>query len=152
MLSITLEYLEKRLIVHLMTTVGGAGAQCIGCIQLIGQYINTFITQILKNLSAVKVHVSTVVGLFIINPETVFAQFVTPRLAKNYIIRLMIYYHQKKKIESLYIKATVNNFSSPCIMIPLITKSTKTNSKEYQTAFNLAHQILSAFDVITHNK
>lgn len=86
MLSITLEYLEKRLIVHLMTTVGGAGAQCIGCIQLIGQYINTFITQILKNLSAVKVHVSTVVGLFIINPETVFAQFVTPRLAKNYII------------------------------------------------------------------
>lgn len=59
---------------------------------------------------------------------------------------------QKKKIESLYIKATVNNFSSPCIMIPLITKSTKTNSKEYETAFNLAHQILSALDVITHNK
>lgn len=59
---------------------------------------------------------------------------------------------QKKKIESLYIKVTVNNFSSPCIMLPLITKSTKTNSKEYQTAFNLAHQILSTFDVITHNK
>lgn len=59
---------------------------------------------------------------------------------------------QKKKIESLYIKATVNNFSSPCIMIPLITKPIKTNTKEYQTAFNLAHQILSAFDVITHNK
>lgn len=59
---------------------------------------------------------------------------------------------QKKKIESLYIKVTVNNFSSPCIMIPLITKSTKINSKEYETAFNLAHQILSTFDVITHNK
>lgn len=59
---------------------------------------------------------------------------------------------QKKKIDSLYIKATVNNFSSPCIMIPLITKPVKTNSKEYQTAFNLAHQILSALDVITHNK
>ena len=59
---------------------------------------------------------------------------------------------QKKKIESLYVKATVNNFSSPCIMIPLITKPTKTNSKEYETAFNLAHQILSALDVITHNK
>lgn len=59
---------------------------------------------------------------------------------------------QKKKVESLYIKATVNNFGSPCIMIPLITKPTKTNSKEYQTAFNLAHQILSAFDVIAHNK
>lgn len=59
---------------------------------------------------------------------------------------------QKKKVESLCIKATVNNFSSPCIMIPLITKSTKTNSKEYETAFNLSHQILSALDVITHNK
>lgn len=59
---------------------------------------------------------------------------------------------QKKKIESLYIKATVNNFSSPCVMLPLITKSTKTDSKEYQNAFNLAHQILSTFDVITHNK
>ena len=59
---------------------------------------------------------------------------------------------QKKKVESLYIKVTVNNFGSPCIMIPLITKPTKTNSKEYQTAFNLAHKILSAFDVITHNK
>lgn len=59
---------------------------------------------------------------------------------------------QKKKIESLYIKATVNNFSTPCIMLPLITKPTKTDSKEYQTSFTLAHQILSAFDVITHNK
>ena len=59
---------------------------------------------------------------------------------------------QKKKIESLYIKVTVNNFSSPCIMIPIITKSTKIKSKEYETAFNLAHQILSTFDVITHNK
>ncbi len=59
---------------------------------------------------------------------------------------------QKKKIESLYIKATVNNFSAPCIMIPLITKSTKTSSKEYTVAFQLAHQILAALDVITHNK
>ena len=58
----------------------------------------------------------------------------------------------KRKKSTLYIKATVNNFSSPCIMIPLITKPVKTNSKEYQTAFNLAHQILSALDVITHNK
>lgn len=59
---------------------------------------------------------------------------------------------QKKKIESLYIKATVNNFSTPCIMIPLITKSTKTSSKEYTVAFQLAHQILAALDVIAHNK
>lgn len=59
---------------------------------------------------------------------------------------------QKKKVESLYIKVTTNNFNAPCVMIPLITKSTKTSSKEYQTAFNLAHQMLSALDVITHNK
>lgn len=59
---------------------------------------------------------------------------------------------QKKKVESLYIKVTTNNFNAPCALIPLITKSTKTNSKEYQTAFNLAHQMLSALDVITHNK
>lgn len=59
---------------------------------------------------------------------------------------------QKKKIESLIIKVTVNNFGCPCLMIPLITKATKIDSKEYQTAFNAAHQILSALDVITHNQ
>lgn len=59
---------------------------------------------------------------------------------------------QKKKIESLSIKITVNNFGSPCVMIPLITKSTKTNSKEYQVAFEEAHKILAALDVITHNQ
>lgn len=58
----------------------------------------------------------------------------------------------EEKVESMIIKVTVNNFDSPCIMIPLITKSTKTNSKEYQTAFNEAHNILAALDVITHNK
>ena len=58
----------------------------------------------------------------------------------------------KKKVESLIIKVTLNNFNCPCLMIPLITKSTKTNSKEYSNAFNLAHQILSALDVITHNQ
>lgn len=59
---------------------------------------------------------------------------------------------QKKKIESLYIKITLNTFNSPCLLIPLITKPIKTNSKEYQSAFNEAHQILSTLDVITHNK
>lgn len=59
---------------------------------------------------------------------------------------------QKKKVDSLTIKVTLNNFNCPCLMIPLITKSTKTNSKEYQNAFNLAHQILSALDVIAHNQ
>lgn len=59
---------------------------------------------------------------------------------------------QKKKVDSLYIKVTLNSFSSPCLMIPLITKSIKTSSKEYQAAFNEAHQILSTLDVITHNK
>lgn len=57
---------------------------------------------------------------------------------------------QKKKVDSLIIKVTLNNFECPCLLIPLITKSTKTNSTEYTTAFNLAHQILSALDVIAH--
>ena len=59
---------------------------------------------------------------------------------------------QKKRIESLYIKATLNNFKIPCVLIPLITKPIKTNSKEYQVAFEDAHKILSVLDVITHNK
>ncbi len=59
---------------------------------------------------------------------------------------------QKKKIESLYIKVTTNSLSSPCCLIPLVTKPIKTNSKEYQQAFNLAHQILSTLDVITHRQ
>lgn len=59
---------------------------------------------------------------------------------------------QKRKVESLYIKVTLNDFSNPCIMIPLITKPTKTNSTEYKNAFILSQQILSIFDVITHNK
>ena len=59
---------------------------------------------------------------------------------------------QKKKIESLIIKITTNSFSYPCYMIPLITKPTKIDSKEYKNAFTLAHQILSALDVITHRQ
>lgn len=59
---------------------------------------------------------------------------------------------QKKKIESLYIKVTTNNLSFPCCLIPLVTKPIKTNSKEYQQAFNLAHQILSTLDIITHRQ
>lgn len=57
---------------------------------------------------------------------------------------------QKKRVESLYIKATLNSFKCPCVLIPLITKPTKTNSKEYQAAFEEAHRILSTLDVITH--
>ena len=59
---------------------------------------------------------------------------------------------QKKRIESLYIKATMNSFKNPCVLIPLITKSTNINSKEYQNAFEEAHKILSILDVIAHNK
>lgn len=58
---------------------------------------------------------------------------------------------QKKRIESLYIKVTLNNFDTPCILIPLVTKPIKTNSKEYQAAFEEAHKILSVLDIIAHN-
>ncbi len=59
---------------------------------------------------------------------------------------------QKKKVESLHIKVTLNSFKNSCVLIPLITKPTKTNSKEYKNAFEDAHKILSILDVITHNK
>lgn len=59
---------------------------------------------------------------------------------------------QKRRVESLYIKATLNSFKNSCVLIPLITKPTKTNSKEYKNAFEDAHKILSILDVITHNK
>ena len=58
---------------------------------------------------------------------------------------------QKKRIDSLYIKVTLNTFDMPCVLIPLITKPTKANSKEYQVAFEEAHKILSVLDVIAHN-
>lgn len=59
---------------------------------------------------------------------------------------------QKKRIESLGIRITINNFLFPCILIPLITKSIKTNSKEYQIAFDEAQKILSVLEVIAHNQ
>ena len=43
---------------------------------------------------------------------------------------------QKKRVESLYIKVTLNTFDHPCLLIPLITKPLKKNTKEYQNAFN----------------
>ena len=58
---------------------------------------------------------------------------------------------QKKRVESLFIRVTLNNFDSPLIIIPIIAKPVKTNSKEYTVAFKQAYEILSIFDVITHN-
>lgn len=57
----------------------------------------------------------------------------------------------KKKVDSLIIKVTLNSFKNSCIMIPLITKSVRTDSSEYKKSFNEAHSILSALDVISHN-
>ena len=59
---------------------------------------------------------------------------------------------QKKRVESIYIRVTLNSFANPCVLIPLITKPTKTNSKEYQIAFIEAQKILSVLDVIAHNQ
>ncbi len=57
----------------------------------------------------------------------------------------------KKIIESMIIKLNVNDFDCPCIMIPLITKSTKVGSNEYKEAYNQAQKIISMLDLITHN-
>ena len=57
----------------------------------------------------------------------------------------------KKVIESMIVKLNVNDFDCPCIMIPLITKSTKVGSNEYKEAYNQAQKIVSMLDLITHN-
>lgn len=57
----------------------------------------------------------------------------------------------KKVVETMIVKLNVNDFDCPCIMIPLITRPTKTNSKEYKEAFNTAQKIISMLDLITHN-
>lgn len=59
---------------------------------------------------------------------------------------------QKKKIDSLTVKVTINDFNTPCIFIPIVSKPIKYNSREYQVAITEAQRILSALDVITHNK
>lgn len=58
----------------------------------------------------------------------------------------------KKQIESMIIKITVNDIDNPLIMLPLILKTTKTKSKEYQEAFNLGHKIMTSLNVIANNK
>lgn len=58
----------------------------------------------------------------------------------------------RKKVESIMIKATLNDFDVPCIMVPITTKSIKVGSKDYQSAMTSAHSILSALDVIAHNR
>lgn len=59
---------------------------------------------------------------------------------------------QKKRIDSLLIKITLNSFDCPCVLIPIISKPVKTNSKDYLAGINEAHKILSALDVISHNQ
>lgn len=59
---------------------------------------------------------------------------------------------QKKRVDSLQIKVTLNSFDCPCMLIPIISKPVKTNSKEYQAAMEEAHKILSSLDVISHKQ
>lgn len=59
---------------------------------------------------------------------------------------------QKKKIESLIIRVTLNDFKTPCICIPIVTKAVKVGTKDYFQATTEAQQVLSMLDVIAHNK
>lgn len=59
---------------------------------------------------------------------------------------------QKKRVDSLQIKVTLNSFDCPCMLIPIISKPIKTNSKEYQAAMEESHKILAALDVISHKQ
>lgn len=59
---------------------------------------------------------------------------------------------QKKRVESILLKVTLNDFDTPCIMISVLTKPVKAGSKDYIAAMTEAYSIMSALDVITHNK
>lgn len=57
----------------------------------------------------------------------------------------------KRNIESLIIRITVDDLDNPIIMLPIITKKTKTSSKEYEQAFNDSQKIISTLNVIANN-
>lgn len=57
-----------------------------------------------------------------------------------------------KKIDSLYLKITLNDFDNPSVIIPLISKPVKSTSNDYKDAFELAHKMLSMLDVIAHQE
>ena len=58
----------------------------------------------------------------------------------------------KKVIEKMIVKINVNDIDNPLIMIPLITKSTKTKSREYEEAFNMAQKLMTLLNTIANNK
>ncbi len=57
----------------------------------------------------------------------------------------------KKEINMMTIKLNMNNVNNAYVMIPIITKKTNTNSKEYREAYNLAQQILSTLNAMLNN-
>ena len=54
----------------------------------------------------------------------------------------------KKVVESLYLKIDLNDIDFPCVMIPYITKSTKTKSNDYVKAFNESQETISCLNII----
>lgn len=55
----------------------------------------------------------------------------------------------KRIVNSMAVKLTVNDVDNPLLIIPLITKKTKTKSKDYKRAETEAHQILATLELIT---
>ncbi len=59
---------------------------------------------------------------------------------------------EKKEIKQLNIKITLNSFDTPSIIIQVIQKPLKLNSKEYKKVLNQANEILTALDIISHRQ
>lgn len=59
---------------------------------------------------------------------------------------------EKKFCNKLQVKITVNNLKQPCIYFDYINKKTKTESKDYESAFNKAQKCLSTIKVIIDRK
>lgn len=57
-----------------------------------------------------------------------------------------------KKINSLAVRITLNNFDLPCCFVYFVEKPIKSDSKEYRIATENTQQLLSILDLISHNK
>ena len=63
----------------------------------------------------------------------------------------MIGMKEKKVIDKLQIKVTINNLDMPIVIIPIISKPLKTNTKQYLKSYEEAQQIIAALDIISHS-
>ena len=56
----------------------------------------------------------------------------------------------KKIVNNLVIRVDINNMDNPCIIIPFISKKTKTKSGKYKSAYSSAQKTISALNMVVN--